>query len=99
MKKFDKTTGCFIEKGESKKMIENYHKRFPHETKFAIFGKDIIEKLLTNYENCHGIKISFGTNEDGQIKPILHAVDENALEIEDSSANASILCPPHCPTA
>jgi len=96
MKKFDRTVGSPISREECKKLTDHYAKRFPHETKFAIFGRDAIEKLLSEFKGCEGIKITFGANEEGQIKPILSAVDANAATIAKSELNASVLCPPHC---
>jgi len=96
--KFSRSTGAFIEKAETKKLTENYAKRFPHETKFAIFGKDIIAKLLNEFEGCEGIKIEFGVSDDGYVKPILTAVTADAVSISGSDVNASVICPPFCPT-
>lgn len=96
-KKFDRTVGCSISSEECKKLKDNFAERFPHETKFAIFGRDVIEKLLNEHAGCEGIKISFGANDDGQIKPILSAVDADAVSIANSDVNASVLCPPFCP--
>jgi len=62
------------------------------------FGKDILWQLL-NLSGCVGIRLHYGLDSTGMMKPILCGVDGQGKDIPQLSANFSYPCPPRCAAA
>lgn len=94
---FNGTEGGEISLAKASEMTSNYRSQNPGETIAHFFGKDIIQRILSQ-EGCMGIRIYYGIDQDETKQLILVGADENQNDIIQLVADLSFPCPQTCST-
>lgn len=105
---FNGKEGKPITLGMAKRWTKRYRDENPDQVKAHFFGKDNILKILEEAgDECKGIRIYYGINDDGQKKLLLVGATEDQGNILPKSEGKdgpggtiyddSSDCPPHCP--
>ncbi len=95
---FNGTEGGEITLSEGSKMTSNYRDRNPNQTIAHFFGRDILERILSQ-ENCMGIRMYYGIDDDGKKQIVLVGADEHQNDLTDLVADISHPCPHTCSQA
>lgn len=77
---------------------ENYRNANPGAVKAQFFGKDIIKAIL-DQEDCMGIRIYYGKDNDGGKTLILVGADSDENDMLDLIADFGTVCPNICGTS
>lgn len=96
---FNGTEGAPITLATAATWTANYRSTIaPTETRAHFFGRDILEKILTQ-EDCMGIRIYYALNDAGEKQLILVGADtQENDQTSGTIADFSNPCPPFCPT-
>lgn len=94
---FDGTEGGAISLSTAAELTGNYRKDNPGQKLAHYYGRDIINELLSQ-EGCVGIRIYYGTSEDGDKELVLVGVDSDENDMLALVADTSVPCPNYCST-
>lgn len=93
---FNGNEGEFISLDEASQMTARYRNTIqPGEVIGQFIGKDLIEKII-NQDECVGIRIYFGVNENGKNSLVLVGADSNEDDLfQGKIADRGWDSPPH----
>lgn len=97
--RLDANIGSIITEEEAKTLIQSFDTRFHGEVTSSYIGANNVKNIL-DQENCIGIRIHNGYNEETQkLSMVLVGVDENGNEILENGLiyDKLLQCPSYCP--
>ena len=81
---------------EAKKLLTNYRKARPGAVKAHFFGRDIIDKILSQ-DGCVGVRIYYGFDDDEKPQLVLVGTDKDEKDLYNGIfGEVSRPCPPFC---
>lgn len=92
---FDGSEGGPISLEAGAAMTASYRDENPDGRKGHFFGKDILNEIL-DQDDCMGIRIYYGLNDDGEQELVIVGADANEDDMTDLVADLSAPCPPKC---
>lgn len=96
---FSGNEGAPIDLAEAASWTNNYRNAQPNGIKAHFFGRDIIERILAQ-EDCKGLRIFYGLNNEGEQQLILVGADTNENnQVTGTIADHSVVCPAICGNA
>ena len=96
---FNGKEGAPIDLEEAASWTSNYRNAQPNGIKAHFFGRDIIERILAQ-EDCQGLRIFYGLNNEGEQQLILVGADTNENnQLSGTIADHSVVCPVACGNA
>lgn len=87
--------GGQIPLNEGANMTTNYRNQNPNEIIAHFFGRDILQKIL-DQDDCMGIRMYYGINDERQKELILVGVDSQGNDLIELVADISTPCPHIC---
>lgn len=94
---FDGTEGGEISLKLGVSMTASYRRAYPNSTQAHFFGKDILNEILAQ-EDCMGIRMYYGIDENGAKQLVLVGADSHENDITELVADLSFPCPNVCDT-
>lgn len=76
-------------------MTERYRDENPNELKGHFFGRDILLEILKQ-EDCMGIRMYYGIDDDGEKALVIVGADSNEDDMTGLVADLSMPCPNRC---
>jgi hypothetical protein len=95
---FNGTEGGQIPLATGAAMTAEYRAQNPGEIKAHFYGKEILDVLL-NQEDCVGIRIYYGIDENGNKELVLVGTDASECDLTDLIVDLSNPCPNRCSKA
>jgi hypothetical protein len=96
---FNGNEGAPIDLTEAASWTSNYRSAQPNGIKAHFFGREIIERILAQ-EDCQGLRIFYGLNDNGEQQLILVGADTNENnQVTGTIADHSVVCPVACGNA
>lgn len=95
---FNGTEGAPIDINEAAQLTSNWRNANPNQPIAHFIGKDNIEALL-NQGDAMGIRIYYGLNDDGVMKPIFVAASSDENDMLELAINSTLPCPNRCSSA
>lgn len=92
----DVYTGSKISLTEASSMTEKFRTKFPNESMAYMYSAEVFQSILTQ-ENCVGLRIYNGIDENGHLQSVLVGVDENGNDLYQGEIyDRALVCPPKC---
>lgn len=92
---FDGTEGGAISLTLAANLTAEYRRQQPNQTKAHFFGKNIIQSIL-DQNDCMGIRLYYGLDDDGNKQIVMVGADSDENDILDLVADLSHPCPNTC---
>ena len=92
---FDGTEGGAISLTSAANLTAEYRRQHPNQTKAHFFGKKIIQSIL-DQNDCMGIRLYYGLDDDGNKQIVMVGADSDENDILDLVADLSHPCPNTC---
>jgi hypothetical protein len=91
--------GSKISLSEASSMTEKFRIKFPNESMAYMYSTEVFQSILTQ-ENCVGLRIYNGIDENGHLQTVLVGVDEEGNDLFNGEIyDRSLVCPPKCATS
>lgn len=95
---FDGKEGAQITLQTGADMTEEYRQQNPGERKAHFYGKDILLDLL-NQQDCQGIRMYYGIDNNGDKELVLVGANSDESDMTNLVVDVSTPCPNRCDTA
>lgn len=95
---FNGTEGGQISLEQGSALTTAYRRENPNKIIARFFGRDILERILAQ-ENCMGIRMYYGIDENGVNELVIVGADQNENDLIDLVADISSPCPHACSQA
>lgn len=77
-------------------MTEKFRIKFPNESMAYLYSAEVFQSILTQ-ENCVGLRIYNGIDENGRLQTVLVGVDEDDNDLYLGEIyDRALVCPPKC---